>query len=114
MQMTLKIDGINTDILSKNSSGPLGWIKEGTFDVSMNILLPKQIPMTKDIQYLPPDYHSHSTATPVPQPQSSPYEMTSYDDEHEFAEQRTVDVRTNIRLNHIKLSPPIYTPGNQF
>ncbi|EGC31692.1 hypothetical protein DICPUDRAFT_156422 [Dictyostelium purpureum] len=39
----LKIDGLNIDILSRNATGPLGWIKEGTFDIDLLLLLPHQV-----------------------------------------------------------------------
>eukprot|EP01132_Coremiostelium_polycephalum_P000830 gene830-1037_t len=36
----LKIDGVNIDILSRNATGPLGWIKEGTIDINLNLHIP--------------------------------------------------------------------------
>lgn len=38
--MVLKIDGLKIDLLSKNTSGPLSWIKDGTLDLLLFVKIP--------------------------------------------------------------------------
>jgi len=82
---SLKLDGLNMDLLSKNASGPLGWIEEGTLDISMNISVPIEVPESEN--YYPQELEDYSEE----------------DDEH------TLDVQVQLQLNHIRVNPPLYS-----
>ncbi|KAM9970165.1 hypothetical protein ACTFIR_002012 [Dictyostelium discoideum] len=88
----LKIDGLNTDILSRNATGPLGWIKEGTFDIDLLILLPnhmddneKELLSTEQVEYgiIPP-----SSENP----------------------RMNLHLDFKVQLNHLYSVAPLYTP----
>ncbi|KAK5579274.1 hypothetical protein RB653_008955 [Dictyostelium firmibasis] len=88
----LKIDGLNTDILSRNATGPLGWIKEGTFDIDLLILLPnymgdneKELLSTEQLEYgiIP-------TSTENPR--------------------MNLHLDFKVQLNHLYSVAPLYTP----
>ncbi|KAN0024191.1 hypothetical protein ACTFIV_008591 [Dictyostelium citrinum] len=88
----LKIDGLNTDILSRNATGPLGWIKEGTFDIDLLILLPnhmddneKELLSTEQVEYgiIPP-----SSDNP----------------------RMNLHLDFKVQLNHLYSVAPLYTP----
>jgi len=50
-EMRLKLDGLNMDLLSTNASGPMGWIKEGTLDIDMNLFVPLEVPESSENYY---------------------------------------------------------------
>jgi len=86
--MCLKIDGINMDLLSTNASGPLGWIVEGSLDIEMNIIVPIDVPESHDSNYFPHELED-------------PY--------HDHSDEVKITFDTHLRLNHIKLKPPLYS-----
>eukprot|EP01114_Cavostelium_apophysatum_P014019 TRINITY_DN3520_c0_g1_i3.p1 TRINITY_DN3520_c0_g1~~TRINITY_DN3520_c0_g1_i3.p1 ORF type:complete len:556 (-),score=127.89 TRINITY_DN3520_c0_g1_i3:132-1799(-) len=98
-EMNLKIDGLNMDILSKNASGPLGWIKEGTLDVNLNILLPH----AEQEGYFHTVYYPHHGNDHRLSVEDDPSHETSHDAD-------AMEMKFKTRLNHIHLEPPMYSP----
>lgn len=72
------------DIFCRNAEGPLGWLQEGTLDINLRLLLPS-IESEKASSWWA------SLFPPTPPPH------------------KKVHMQWYLRLNHIKLSPPIYS-----
>ncbi|KYQ93205.1 hypothetical protein DLAC_05844 [Tieghemostelium lacteum] len=85
----LKIDGLNIDFLSKNATGPLGWIKEGTFDIHFQILLP-----------------NHEQQLLESEPNTIDYGVIPVDEDP----MRNVHLQFKVQLNHLFSMAPLYTP----
>ncbi|EFA81839.1 hypothetical protein PPL_05071 [Heterostelium album PN500] len=89
-QRELKLDGVNIDILSRNATGPLGWIKEGTFDIQLNLLLPK----VKEGEIL--ESESHTVDYGIIPIDKDPL--------------KNLHLTFSVQLNHLFSVAPLYTP----
>jgi len=85
----LKLDGVNMDILSRNATGPLGWIKEGTFDIQLQILLPRNL---ETMEILESD--------------TIEYGIIPADDDPS----KNIHLSFKVQLNHLYSVAPLYTP----
>lgn len=103
----LKINGIPMRLLSKTATGPLGWIKEGTLDISLNITLPTWESSTK-----------HKEVEPEPLP-SSEVELIETEEiipeiegggGEDMDSDTTLEMRFDVMFNHLRASAPLYTP----
>jgi len=90
-EMNLKIAGLNMDLLSTNATGPLSWIKEGTFDIDLWIYAPLDSTSTSV---------DHSRFLNDQNPQIL----------HPEDDSSLLWMQWNLKLNHIQLHPPIYSP----
>ncbi|GAM23918.1 hypothetical protein SAMD00019534_070930 [Acytostelium subglobosum LB1] len=90
-QRELKIDGMDIEHLSKNATGPLGWIKDGTFDIQLNLLLPKcpEHEILVDTESTAVDYGI------------IPLDRDPFKNLH---------LNVNVQLNHLFSVAPLYTP----
>lgn len=104
--MELKIDGLDLELVSKNASGPLGWMTEGTFDIDMKFFIPRLPAITEDSDYHPPTYHELWYPGSLILRQYSDWLLESNEEE----QPRTWEIESTIRLHHIKLNPPLYSP----
>ncbi|KAF2071222.1 hypothetical protein CYY_007456 [Polysphondylium violaceum] len=85
----LKIDGVNMDILSRNATGPLGWIKEGTFDIQLQILLPRNLETMEILES-----------------ESIEYGIIPTDEDPS----KNIHLSFKVQLNHLYSVAPLYTP----
>lgn len=86
LQRSMKIHGIDIRLLSENSTGPLSWIKEGQLDIDLRILFPD----------LPPERDKFR-------------DLFTGDDVF-YEVEKKIDMDWDIQLNHIQLTPPLYSP----
>ncbi|PRP82426.1 mitochondrial inner membrane protein Mdm31 (predicted) [Planoprotostelium fungivorum] len=50
-EMMLRIYGLGVDLLSKNASGPLGWMTEGEMDMEVQVMLPTDVERVNNIHF---------------------------------------------------------------
>eukprot|EP01133_Synstelium_polycarpum_P003798 gene3798-4379_t len=86
----LKIDGVNIEMLSRNATGPLGWMKEGTFDIQLNLLLP----VVSDAEILESEHNTVEYGT-IPSDRD---------------QLKNVHLQFKVQLNHLYSVAPLYTP----
>lgn len=103
----LKINGIKMDILSKNASGPLGWIKDGTLDIYAVIKIPPKV-------YNEKLTHTATRSTVIPNDSINNedvrdilVEAQSDPNDPYFT---PVAMELGIQFNHINASAPLYSP----
>ncbi len=89
--MNLTLNGLDMTRLSTNATGPLGWIKEGLMDISMDISFPEEKPKQKNLE--------KTFAAEVVFPDKEEHEV--YD--------AAVHFRFDIGMNYMQLNPPIYS-----
>lgn len=99
--MNLKIAAIDMEILSKNASGPLGWIKDGTLDVDLQVFLPAEAPTNQHPEYYHP-IHEHQHAVHDANSEYDAANSASTDKDN-------MSLIFNTHINYINLSPPIYS-----
>ena len=112
----LKINGIPMSLLSKTATGPLGWIKEGTLDISLSITLPNVESTTKPKEA---EAESHQQATNTPPTKHEQIEITEAEEvletinserAHNHNNGTTLEMRFDVMFNHLHASAPLYTP----
>lgn len=87
--MNLTLNGLDMTRLSTNATGPLGWIKEGLMDISVDISFPEQEKVKKPKTFaLFPDKDESNIGT-----SSLPSVLFTF----------------NIGMNYMQLNPPIYS-----
>jgi len=98
----LKIDGVPISLLSKTATGPLGWIKEGTLDISLCITLPAK---TNSVKVISPrsgsDEHGIGTMVETGNDESG----NDGGDDNDVME-----MRFDVMFNHLHVVAPLYTP----
>lgn len=102
----LKIDGVPFDAINKSATGPLGWIKEGTLDISAIIAHPpKYIEGISDSpKWNYGSYGLHGTAG------SYGSDVTHMDDMDAETNDDTLAFRVDCMFNHLLVVAPLYTP----
>lgn len=91
-------------LLSNTATGPLGWIKEGTLDISLSITLPskelsakyKEIAISQEMEKL---YDGDVDTTTT----------GSLNDQHQDSD-AVMEMRFDVMFNHLRVSAPLYTP----
>lgn len=95
-------------LLSKTATGPLGWIKEGTLDISLSITLPTAESTSKAIEV---DLESHQITKheEIDIVETEEAEVGSSDPEG-VDNGTTLEMRFDVMFHHLHTSAPLYTP----
>lgn len=112
----LKIDGVPMSLLSKTATGPLGWIKEGTLDISLSITLPAYDASPKHVHYVENKATKnrgsgadHEIETLV---ETGELIETGEVDEGKIREDEdAMEFRFDVMFNHLRVVAPLYTPA---
>jgi len=98
----LKIDGVPFEVMNKSATGPLGWIKEGTLDISATIVHPpKYIEGVTDAKFYGKNGAGGSYGSDVPAHMDD-VDTDTYEDILTF--------RVDCMFNHLLVVAPLYTP----
>jgi distribution and morphology protein 31 len=89
-------------LLSKTATGPLGWIKEGTLDISLSITLPNFESTTKHKE-MEPEAHQSTKHEEI--------DMAEETEDSELTDDSTIlEMRFDVMFHHLRASAPLYTP----
>jgi len=111
--MQFKLDGLNTDIISKNASGPLGWIKEGLLDFDVKVMVPQHPFQEKpaEAKYYPLELLHDSQAHHRDREKGEHEEYSNLVKEYQLENSAyAIQMAWNLKLKRIKLNPPIFSP----
>jgi distribution and morphology protein 31 len=99
-------------LLSKTATGPLGWIKEGTLDISLNVTLPKIENTTKHKEMEPEPHHPINKPTKHEEMDMVETEelLDTTADSERTNDGATLELRFDVMFNHLRASAPLYTP----
>lgn len=96
-------------LLSKTATGPLGWIKEGTLDISLSITLPTLESTSKhrgvDLESQQPTTNHNEIDTVEAIEENEPS-----GDLERANDTTTLEMRFDVMFNHLFASAPLYTP----
>jgi len=113
-EIHLKIDGIALDWFRNNTTGPLHWIKEGDLDINLQVLVPSDR-SSSNSRSPPPEHPYFTNHSPVHiSNDRGQWDAVNFLKENEDLSVLNVipdqvEMRFKFQLNHIKLSPPIFS-----
>jgi len=100
----LKIDGVPFEVINRSATGPLGWIKEGTMDISAIIALPaKHIEGVTDTKYYGSSMNGAGGSYHGDVASHIDYTDTDTQEDH-------LTFRVECMFNHLLVVAPLYTP----